>query len=43
MLKIPDYFAEYRERGDVLAAFLGACIVAKARFSFSTFWSLLTP
>jgi len=36
MLKIPDYFAEYRERGDVLAAFLGACIVAKLTFTDSS-------
>ena len=29
ILKIPAYFAEFQERGDVLAAFLGACIGAK--------------
>ena len=28
-LKIPEYFAEYRESGDGFAAFLGASIVAK--------------
>ena len=28
-LKIPDYFAEYREKGDGLASFLGSSIVAK--------------
>lgn len=28
-LKIPEYFAEYREKGDGLASFLGASIVAK--------------
>ena len=29
ILKVPTYFAEFQERGDVLAAFLGACIGAK--------------
>jgi actin-related protein 9 len=29
VLKVPDYFAEYREVGDGYAAFLGSCIVAK--------------
>ena len=29
VLKIADYFAEYREKGDGLAAFLGASIIAK--------------
>ena len=28
-VRVPDYFAEFRERGDGLAAFLGASIVAK--------------
>jgi actin-related protein 9 len=28
-VKVPEYFAEYRERGDGLAAFLGSSIVAK--------------
>ncbi|TFK51660.1 actin-like ATPase domain-containing protein [Heliocybe sulcata] len=32
VLKIPDYFAEYREKGDGLAAFLGAGIVGKIAF-----------
>ena len=27
--KIPEYFAEYREKGDGLASFLGSSIVAK--------------
>lgn len=30
-LKIPEYFAEYREKGDGLASFLGSSIVSKAR------------
>ncbi|KAL5492361.1 hypothetical protein ACEPAI_3808 [Sanghuangporus weigelae] len=33
VLHVPDYFAEYREKGDGLAAFLGASIVAKIIFS----------
>ena len=28
-VRVPDYFAEFRERGDGLAAFLGASIIAK--------------
>jgi hypothetical protein len=28
---VPEYFAEYREKGDGLAAFLGTSIVAKVR------------
>ncbi|EMD38882.1 hypothetical protein CERSUDRAFT_151620 [Gelatoporia subvermispora B] len=32
-LKIPDYFAEYREKGDGMASFLGTSIVAKIAFS----------
>lgn len=31
VLKIPEYFAEYREKGDGLASFLGSSIVAKVR------------
>ena len=31
VLKVPDYFAEYRDKGDGLASFLGASIVAKVR------------
>ncbi|KAI0060952.1 actin-like ATPase domain-containing protein [Artomyces pyxidatus] len=31
-LKVPEYFAEYREKGDGLAAFLGSTIVAKITF-----------
>ena len=31
VLKVPEYFAEYREKGDGLASFLGASIVAKVR------------
>ncbi|KAH9993724.1 actin-like ATPase domain-containing protein [Russula compacta] len=30
--KVPEYFAEYREKGDGLAAFLGSSIVAKVTF-----------
>ncbi|KAH7890716.1 actin family [Phlebopus sp. FC_14] len=33
VLNVPEYFAEYRERGDGLAAFLGTSIVAKISFS----------
>ncbi len=29
VLHVPEYFAEYREKGDGLAAFLGATVVAK--------------
>ncbi|KAL6304501.1 actin-like ATPase domain-containing protein [Sparassis latifolia] len=32
VLKVPDYFAEYREKGDGLASFLGTSIVAKITF-----------
>ncbi|KAI0031289.1 actin-like ATPase domain-containing protein [Vararia minispora EC-137] len=32
LVRVPDYFAEFRERGDGLAAFLGASIVAKVTF-----------
>ncbi|KAI0084488.1 actin-like ATPase domain-containing protein [Irpex rosettiformis] len=32
VLKISEYFAEYREKGDGLAAFLGASIIAKITF-----------
>ena len=28
-VRVPDYFAEYREKGDSYAAFLGASIIAK--------------
>ncbi len=28
-LRVPDYFAEYRDKGDGLAAFLGTSIIAK--------------
>lgn len=31
VLHVPEYFAEYRERGDGFAAFLGASVVAKVR------------
>ena len=30
-LKVPDYFAEYRDKGDGLAGFLGTSIIAKVR------------
>ncbi|KDQ19182.1 hypothetical protein BOTBODRAFT_52338 [Botryobasidium botryosum FD-172 SS1] len=33
LLKVPEYFAEYREKPDGLAGFLGAAIVAKLIFS----------
>ncbi|KZT53406.1 actin-like ATPase domain-containing protein [Calocera cornea HHB12733] len=33
VLKIPEYFAEYRDRGEANAGFLGACIVAKVAFA----------
>jgi len=33
VLHVPEYFAEYRERGDGYAAFLGASIVAKLIFA----------
>jgi len=36
VLKIPEYFAEYREKGDGLASFLGASIVAKISFTDSS-------
>jgi actin-related protein 9 len=29
VITVPDYFAEYRDKGDGLAAFLGTSIVAK--------------
>jgi len=29
IVRVPEYFAEYREKGDGLAAFLGSSIVAK--------------
>ncbi|THH19437.1 hypothetical protein EW146_g1731 [Bondarzewia mesenterica] len=32
LVKVPDYFAEFREKGDGLAAFLGSTIVAKITF-----------
>jgi len=32
VLKIPEYFSEYREKGDGYAAFLGGSIVAKVTF-----------
>ncbi|OAX38980.1 actin-related protein [Rhizopogon vinicolor AM-OR11-026] len=34
-LNVPEYFAEYREKGDGLAAFLGTSIVAKIAFNES--------
>ncbi|KZP26634.1 actin-like ATPase domain-containing protein [Athelia psychrophila] len=33
VLAVPDYFAEFREKGENLAAFLGSSIVAKAAFN----------
>ncbi|KAI0924001.1 hypothetical protein AcV5_009377 [Taiwanofungus camphoratus] len=35
ILKVPEYFAEYREKGDGLASFLGSSIVAKITFNDS--------
>ncbi|KAH7911050.1 actin family [Hygrophoropsis aurantiaca] len=35
VLSVPEYFAEYREKGDGLAAFLGSSIVAKVAFNDS--------
>ncbi|KAJ8588107.1 actin-like ATPase domain-containing protein [Rhizopogon salebrosus TDB-379] len=35
VLNVPEYFAEYREKGDGLAAFLGTSIVAKIAFNES--------
>ncbi|KAI0319639.1 actin-like ATPase domain-containing protein [Amylostereum chailletii] len=32
LVKVPEYFAEFRDRGDGLAAFLGSSIVAKISF-----------
>jgi len=32
IIKVPEYFAEFREKGDGLAAFLGSSIVAKITF-----------
>ncbi|KAH9975912.1 actin-like ATPase domain-containing protein [Lactifluus volemus] len=32
IVKVPEYFAEYREKGDGMAAFLGSSIVAKVTF-----------
>ncbi|KAH9967297.1 actin-like ATPase domain-containing protein [Russula dissimulans] len=32
IVKVPEYFADYREKGDGLAAFLGSSIVAKVTF-----------
>ncbi|KAI0350678.1 actin-like ATPase domain-containing protein [Trametes cingulata] len=34
-LRVPDYFAEYRDKGDGLAGFLGTSIVAKLAFNDS--------
>lgn len=34
VLKVPEYFAEYREKGDGLASFLGTSIIAKVRATF---------
>ncbi|KAI0741543.1 actin-like ATPase domain-containing protein [Daedaleopsis nitida] len=34
-LRVPDYFAEYRDKGDGLAAFLGTSIIAKLAFNDS--------
>ncbi|KAF8845181.1 actin-like ATPase domain-containing protein [Paxillus ammoniavirescens] len=33
VVNVPEYFAEYREKGDGLAAFLGTTIVAKISFN----------
>jgi len=31
MLKVPDYFAEYRDKGSLIASYLGACITGKVK------------
>jgi actin-related protein 9 len=36
-VRVPEYFAEYREKGDGLAAFLGGSIVAKVSHANSAF------
>lgn len=36
VIKVPDYFAEYRDKGDGLASFLGLSIVAKLVFTDSS-------
>lgn len=36
VLTVPEYFAEYREKGENLAAFLGSSIVAKVSCNFSS-------
>jgi actin-related protein 9 len=36
ILKVPDYFANHREKGEGTAAFLGACIVAKVCIRFQS-------
>lgn len=40
MLKLPEYFAEYREMGNKVASFLGSSIVAKVRLHYSLLWHL---
>ena len=35
MLKVPDYFAEYRDIGSPIASYLGACITGKVQHAWS--------
>lgn len=42
VVTVPEYFAEYREKGDGLAAFLGTSIVAKVNAKLPFFSVLLT-
>ena len=40
IVKVPEYFADYREKGDGLAAFLGSSIVAKVHLLFFNLYLL---
>lgn len=42
-LKIPDYFAEYRDKGDGFASFLGCSIIAKVEHTPTFSRPELTP
>lgn len=43
LVKVPEYFANFREMGDGLAAFLGSTIVAKVVSPFVVIlWVILT-
>ncbi len=44
IVKVPDYFANYCDIGDELAAFLGGSIVAKVSWLWTTLlFSVLIP